>query len=121
LPEGCRAEFEGTFGTRAVSINERGPYVAATSRALEDEWGHPPLIKGTGGSIPLVGLLMERLGVDCIITGFICADDAIHAPNERFDVERLRKGTRSWARIISARCANELPTGASSCESQTHV
>jgi acetylornithine deacetylase/succinyl-diaminopimelate desuccinylase-like protein len=121
LPEGCRAVFEGTFGTRAVSINERSPYVVATSRALEDEWGQSPLIKGSGGSIPLVGLLTERLGVDCIITGFICADDAIHAPNERFDVERLRKGTRSWARIISAMCANELPTGASSWKSQTHV
>ena len=62
---------------------------------------------GTGGSIPLVGLLTERLGVDCIITGFICADDAIHAPNEHFDLERLRKGTRSWVRIISAMCATE--------------
>lgn len=102
MPEGCRAEFEGDFGTPAVSVNERSPFVAATLKALEDEWGQPPLIKGSGGSIPLVGLLTDRLGIDCVITGFIGADDAIHAPNERYDVERLRKGTRSWARIISA-------------------
>jgi acetylornithine deacetylase/succinyl-diaminopimelate desuccinylase-like protein len=104
LPAGCRAEFEGDFGTPAVSVNELSPFVAATSRALEDEWAQTPLIKGTGGSIPLVGLLTDRLGIDCVVTGFIGADDAIHAPNERYDVERLRRGTRSWARIISALC-----------------
>jgi acetylornithine deacetylase/succinyl-diaminopimelate desuccinylase-like protein len=32
---------------------------------------------------------------------FILADDAIHAPNERYDIERLRKGIRSWVRILS--------------------
>jgi acetylornithine deacetylase/succinyl-diaminopimelate desuccinylase-like protein len=101
LPAGCRVEFEGSGGTSAVSMNGDSAHVAATARALESEWAQPPLIKGTGGTIPLVELLTDRLEVDCIVTGFILADDAIHAPNERYDVERLRKGTRSWVRILS--------------------
>ena len=101
LPAGCRVEFEGAGGTSAVSVNSDSPYLAATARALESEWGEPALIKGTGGTIPLVELLTDRLEVDCIVTGFILADDAIHAPNERYDVERLRKGIRSWVRILS--------------------
>jgi acetylornithine deacetylase/succinyl-diaminopimelate desuccinylase-like protein len=101
LPAGCRVEFEGSGGNSAVSVNEASPYMAATARALDAEWPEPTLIKGTGGTVPLVGLLTDRLGVDCIVTGFILADDAIHAPNERYDVERLRKGIRSWVRILS--------------------
>lgn len=101
LPAGCRVEFEGSGGNPAVQVNEASPYIAATARALDAEWSEPTLIKGTGGAIPLVGLLTDRLGVDCIVTGFILADDAIHAPNERYDLERLRKGIRSWVRILS--------------------
>jgi acetylornithine deacetylase/succinyl-diaminopimelate desuccinylase-like protein len=101
LPAGCRVEFEGAGGNSAVSVNEASLYIAATARALDAEWPEPTLIKGTGGTVPLVGLLTDRLGVDCIVTGFILADDAIHAPNERYDVERLRKGIRSWVRILS--------------------
>jgi acetylornithine deacetylase/succinyl-diaminopimelate desuccinylase-like protein len=101
LPAGCRVEFEGAGGSPAVSVNEASRYIAATARALDAEWPEPTLIKGTGGTVPLVGLLTDRLGVDCIVTGFILADDAIHAPNERYDLERLRKGIRSWVRILS--------------------
>ncbi|XHC00621.1 hypothetical protein ABWH97_06730 [Nitratireductor sp. ac15] len=32
--------------------------------------------------------------------GFILSSDAIHAPNEHYDVERPRRGTRSWVRIF---------------------
>ncbi|HEV2507866.1 MAG TPA: M20/M25/M40 family metallo-hydrolase [Mesorhizobium sp.] len=101
LPPGCRVEFEGSGGNAAVSVNEDSPYLMATARALDAEWPERTLIKGTGGTVPLVRLLTDRLGVDCIVTGFILADDAIHGPNEHYDVERLRKGTRSWARILS--------------------
>lgn len=100
LPEGCDVEFEGQGGSGAVSVNDASPFVAATARALDAEWPEPTLIKGTGGAVPLVETLTRQLGVDCIVTGFILADDAIHAPNERYDVERLRKGIRSWVRIL---------------------
>lgn len=100
LPEGCRVEFEGDYGTAAVTVNENSPFIAAAARALDAEWPEPTLIKGTGGAVPVVGLLTEQLGVDCVTVGFILGDDAIHAPNERYDVERLRKSTRSWVRIL---------------------
>ncbi len=101
LPAGCRVEFEGAGGSTAVSVNETSPYIVAAARALDAEWPEPALIKGTGGAVPVVGLLTEQLGVDCVTVGFILGDDAIHAPNERYDLERLRKSIRSWARILS--------------------
>ncbi|PWV95614.1 amidohydrolase [Hoeflea marina] len=101
LPAGCRAEFEGEYGTAPVSMKETGPYIGAARRALDAEWSEPALIKGTGGTVPVVGWLSAALGIDCVSFGFILAGDAIHAPNERFDTERLRKGIRSWVRLLS--------------------
>ena len=101
LPAGCRAEFEGQYGTAPFSMKEPGPYIAAARRALDAEWPEPALIKGTGGTVPVVGWVSEALGIDCVSFGFILANDAIHAPNERVDAERLRKGTRSWVRLLS--------------------
>jgi acetylornithine deacetylase/succinyl-diaminopimelate desuccinylase-like protein len=100
MPEGCRAEFDGDYGTPAVSIREASLFIDATRRALDAEWPEPTLLKGTGGTVPLVGLLADKLAVDCIVMGFILADDAIHAADEHIDVERLRRATRSWVRIF---------------------
>lgn len=100
VPTGCRVEFEGAGGSAAVTMNEDSPFIAATARALDAEWPEPALIKGTGGAVPVVGLFTEQLAVDCVTTGFILNDDAIHAPNERYDLGRLRKGIRSWVRIL---------------------
>lgn len=101
LPEGCTVEFDGPVGNAAVRLSEENPFLAAASRGLEAEWGLPTVLKGTGGAIPLVGALKDGLGVDCVVLGFILESDAIHAPDEHYDVERFHRGTRSWARIFA--------------------
>ena len=101
VPKGATVSFEGEGGSTAVTVSSESEYVAAAARALDAEWPEKTLIMGTGGAVPLVGLLKEKLGVDCIVTGFILNDDAIHAPNERFDTERFRKAIRSWIRVIA--------------------
>ncbi|MBO1041369.1 M20/M25/M40 family metallo-hydrolase [Brucella pituitosa] len=100
LPDGCTAEFEGFPGSSAVTMPEDNPFVKATARGLAEEWGKPTVLKGSGGSIPLAQQFRDMLGIDCIVIGFILPDDAIHAPNERYDVGRFHKGVRSWVRIL---------------------
>ncbi len=100
LPEGCLVEFEGEGGSPAVTLSQDSPFLKAAARGLEAEWGQPTVLRGTGGAIPLVGQLSDLLGADCVVTGFILPDDAIHAPDEHYDTERLRKGARSWVRIL---------------------
>lgn len=101
LPAGCTAEFHGIEGTSAVTVREDSRFVAATARALEAEWGNPAVVKASGGSVPAVGYLTDMLRVDCVVTGFILADDAIHAPNEKYDIRCFHKGIRSWVRILN--------------------
>lgn len=46
----------------------------------------------TGGSIPVVPLLVEALDLDVVGMGYGLLEDQIHAPNERFDMKRFEKG-----------------------------
>jgi acetylornithine deacetylase/succinyl-diaminopimelate desuccinylase-like protein len=100
LPDGCRVEFEGAGGSSAVMLSQDSRFLKASSRGLEEEWGMPAVLRGTGGAIPLVEQFTRGLGAECVVIGFILPGDAIHAPDERYDTERLRKGVRSWVRIF---------------------
>ena len=45
-----------------------------------------------GGSIPIVAELSRAISAEVALFGYGMAEDAIHAPNESFDFERLKKG-----------------------------
>jgi acetylornithine deacetylase/succinyl-diaminopimelate desuccinylase-like protein len=100
IPRGCRVEFEGDGGSSAVVLSQDSPYLKAAARGLEKEWQSPAILRGTGGAIPLVEQLGKALQTECVVIGFILPSDAIHAPDEHYDSERLRQGARSWIRIF---------------------
>lgn len=54
----------------------------------------------SGGSIPIVAALAEVTGAEVVLMGFGLADDNIHAPNEHFGIERIRKGFVTIAAVL---------------------
>lgn len=102
LPADASVTFGSGEGAAAVSVPLDSPLLASAARALEQEWGKPPVTIGSGGSIPIIGKLRAQLGVDPLLIGFGLDDDRIHAPNEKYALKNFHKGARSWARILHA-------------------
>jgi acetylornithine deacetylase/succinyl-diaminopimelate desuccinylase-like protein len=102
LPEDCKAEFTNFGLAPAFDLGFDNPALIKTRAALAAEWGKKAVTVGEGGSIPIVGDFKRVLGMDTIMVGFALDDDRVHSPNEKFDLTSFHKGTRSWARILSA-------------------
>jgi acetylornithine deacetylase/succinyl-diaminopimelate desuccinylase-like protein len=101
LPADCKAEFISHGASPALRLPLDSVYLARTRAALEAEWGRPAVLKGSGGSIPIVGAFRHDLGMDSLMVGFGLDDDRIHSPNEKYDLKSFLKGARSWARILA--------------------
>jgi len=102
LPADCSAEFLSHVASAALRLPFASPHLAKVRAALKAEWGRPAVLKGSGGSIPIVGAFERDLGMDSLLVGFGLDDDRIHSPNEKYDLASFHKGTRSWARILAA-------------------
>ncbi|MGR3513351.1 MAG: M20/M25/M40 family metallo-hydrolase [Paracoccaceae bacterium] len=102
LPEDCTVEFSDHGAGPASVMSTADPAFEAARKALSDEWPNPAAFLGGGGSIPIAGHFKELLGLDSMLIGFGLDDDALHAPNEKYDLASFHKGARSWARVLDA-------------------
>jgi acetylornithine deacetylase/succinyl-diaminopimelate desuccinylase-like protein len=102
LPADCSVEFKGHGNSSAVQMSTADPAFEKARLALSDEWPNPAAFVGCGGSIPIAGHFKTELDTDAMLIGFGRDDDAIHSPNEKYDLESFHKGMRSWARVLDA-------------------
>ena len=89
-------------GNPASEISEKNPWIVKSAAALKQEFGRDTALVGSGGSIPIVRYFKDILGMDSVLVGFGLNDDAIHSPNEKYNVSSFTHGIRSWIRIIDA-------------------
>lgn len=101
LPADCRVQFHAHGNSAAGHMSVDHPAFEVARAALAEEWGLPAAYVGCGGSIPIAAYFKTYLGMDAMLVGFAKDDDAIHSPNEKYDVESFHKGMRSWARVLA--------------------
>lgn len=102
VPDTMKLEFKDLHGGNAVVVDYTHPAMQAASKALNDTYGRNPVFTRHGGSIPVVADFKDILGLDTILMGFGLAEDAIHSPNESFELDRFRQGILSIIRFLDA-------------------
>ena len=100
LPIDCSVQFRSHGQSTGTEMSIDNPVFEATRLALSDEWSNKAAFIGCGGSIPIAGYFKSILGMDALLIGFGRENDAIHSPNEKYDLRSFHKGIRSWARIL---------------------
>jgi len=78
-------------GQPAVTPTDSPAYIAA-AKAMETTFGKVPVPFRGGGSIPIVALFEQTLGLKTVLMGFGLDSDAIHSPNEHYGVFNYFKG-----------------------------
>ena len=64
----------------------------AAAAAVKDAFGKDPIPVRGGGSIPICSLFESELGVKIVFMGFGLDSDALHSPNEKYDLFNFYKG-----------------------------
>jgi acetylornithine deacetylase/succinyl-diaminopimelate desuccinylase-like protein len=91
-PEGVTIEVQTHHGGFAyVTPTDNLAYQAA-HRAYLDTFGVEPIPCRGGGSIPIVPMFENELGVKSILMGFGLDSDAIHSPNEHYGLFNFFRG-----------------------------
>jgi acetylornithine deacetylase/succinyl-diaminopimelate desuccinylase-like protein len=78
-------------GEPAVTPTDSIAYKAA-QKAIAEAFGKQPIPTRGGGSIPIVALFEAELGLKTVLMGFGLDSDALHSPNEKYDIFNYYKG-----------------------------
>ena len=67
---------------------------------MKQVFGKETVYIRSGGSIPIVGLFDQYLGIPSVMMGFGLPDDNLHAPNEKFHLPNFFRGIEAVARYL---------------------
>ncbi|MFM9093026.1 MAG: M20/M25/M40 family metallo-hydrolase [Verrucomicrobiota bacterium] len=115
VPKGIRLEFVDQHQGdpyvvvppgRSNTPPDQSPVLArafqATEQAVREVWGRAPLYLREGGSVPIISDIKRVTGLDSVMMGLFLPEDNLHAPNESFNLDVMRKGTETTRRMLRA-------------------
>ena len=105
VPPGISWEVEMLAGAVASIIDRNSAEAKAAAEALEAVWGVRARYKREGGTVPVVGMIEEMLGVKTLMLGFGLPDDNLHAPNEKFHLPNFHRGIDTFIHFMSSLAA----------------
>ena len=91
-PAGVRVQVRPHHGGLPYVTPTDSIEYQAAHRAMEESWGKAPIPTRGGGSIPIVALFEQELGIKSILMGFGLDIDALHSPNESYGLFNFYKG-----------------------------
>lgn len=103
-PKSVRVKVTPMHGGQGYLCPIDLPEYQAAARAFEKAFGKAPVAARRGGSIPIISTFEQILGIKTILMGFGLEQNAIHSPNESFDIEVFKQGIHAvveFYRILS--------------------
>jgi acetylornithine deacetylase/succinyl-diaminopimelate desuccinylase-like protein len=101
MPEGVDWHLHRHSAGPGATMDIHSPYMKCAAAALEAVFGKAPIFKREGGSVPVVALLQQKLGIDSIMLGFALPDDGIHGPNERQYLPNFYRGIDTYIQFLA--------------------
>jgi acetylornithine deacetylase/succinyl-diaminopimelate desuccinylase-like protein len=90
---------------RSNTPKDQSPVLARAFRATDEAvtaiWGRPPLYLREGGSVPIIPDIKRVTGLDSVMFGLFLPEDNLHAPNESFNLDVMKKGIETTKRILA--------------------
>jgi acetylornithine deacetylase/succinyl-diaminopimelate desuccinylase-like protein len=99
-PKGVTAEFKLIHVAAPSLVNTDNKFIEAAAEAMKEIWGKDTVYIRSGGSIPIVGVFDEYLGIPSVMMGFGLPDDNLHAPNEKMHLPNFFLGIEAVARYF---------------------
>jgi acetylornithine deacetylase/succinyl-diaminopimelate desuccinylase-like protein len=99
-PKGATAEFKLLHGAAPSLTRTDNRFIEKAADALRDVFHAETVYIRSGGSIPIVGLFEQHLGMPSVMMGFGLPDDNLHAPNEKFHLPNFYRGIEAVARYL---------------------
>ena len=99
-PKGVTAEFKVLHAGAPSLTNPDNRFIHAAAEAMKQVFGKETVYIRSGGSIPIVGVFDQSLGIPSVMMGFGLPDDNLHAPNEKFHLPNFFRGIESVARYL---------------------
>ena len=99
-PKGVRAEFRSVHAAPPSVVDPENRFVRAAAAAMTKVFGNQTVFTRSGGSIPVVGLFLEYLGISSVMMGFGLPDDNLHAPNEKLYLPNFYRGIDAVERYL---------------------
>ncbi|MBK8228718.1 MAG: dipeptidase [Flavobacteriales bacterium] len=100
-PPGVKVVVRPHHGGEAAVTPIDSPAYLAASKAMEETFGKKPIPTRGGGSIPIVALFEQELGLKTVLFGFGLDSDNIHSPNEKYGVFNYFQGIRTIPRFFA--------------------
>ena len=72
----------------------------SADNAIEKNFGKEPIYLREGGSIPVIADFSKRAGLDALMIGLFTPKDNLHAPDESFDLELMKKAIAAFETIF---------------------
>lgn len=100
-PPGLRVKIERLAGSADPFLVPPGHNSSSIAGdVLSEIYGKTPFLTRSGGSIPVLTMLLKELGVHATVFAFGLQDENLHAPNEFFRLSNFRIGQSAYCRLL---------------------